>query len=147
MYSSLSALRTLCHFSDWKLSNLKANKLLYISQMLHIKNCDNAPMFSGQFEAWDYGPVLPEIYHSAKVFGSKPIRDIYTNYEIISEKENAGRILKDAANFGLRKNASTLVAITHWKDGAWAKRYTPNARGVVITNADIAEEIKARRAA
>jgi uncharacterized phage-associated protein len=105
---------------------------------------DCEPMFLGSFEAWDYGPVLPEVYHSAKVFGSKPIRDIYQSYKLIPEESESGKILKEAAEFGLKKNASTLVAITHWKDGAWAKRYTPNSRGAVISNDDIAEEIKAR---
>ena len=146
MHDSLSALRTMCEFSGWKLSNLKANKLLYIAQMVHMSKNHGRPLVSEQFEAWDLGPVLPSVYHSAKIFGKKNIRDIYHNKRPI-EEVGISDILKDAAAFGLKKKASTLVAITHWEHGAWAKNYVAGAKGQLISNDDIIEEIETRAVA
>jgi len=147
MYNSLSALKTLCNHSNWTISNLQANKLLYIAHMLHIaKSPNNEPLVQEAFEAWDYGPVLPSVYHSAKAFGDKPIRNIYQNQITVVPNTLAYELLKEAAEFNVGKPASKLVAITHWEGGAWAKNYIAGARGQLISNADILEEVKARAA-
>jgi uncharacterized phage-associated protein len=31
------------------------------------------PLFDDKIEAWKYGPVIPELYHATKEYGSKPI--------------------------------------------------------------------------
>lgn len=41
-------------------------------------------------------------------------------------------------------SASKLIAITHWKSGAWAKNYISGAFGVVIPEKDIIEEFECR---
>lgn len=147
MYSSLAALKTLCDYSGWTISNLQANKLLYIAHMLHIAQSPaNKPLLLETFEAWDYGPVLPSVYHSAKAFGDKPIRNIYQNQSMVVPATLANKLLKEAAEFNVGKPASKLVAITHWEGGAWAKNYIAGARGQLISNADILEEVKARAA-
>lgn len=146
-YNSLSALKTLCEHSGWTISNLQANKLLYLAHMFHMEETpDSDPLVRETFQAWDYGPVLPSVYHSAKVFGDSPIRNIYKNRVGIPENTLAYRLLSDAANFNQDVSPGQLVAITHWKNGAWAKNYIAGARGRNISNEDIIEEINARAA-
>ena len=146
-YNSLSALKTLCEHSGWTISNLRANKLLYIAHMLHLANSKgNKPLLNEAFEAWDYGPVLPSVYHSAKAFGDKPIRNIYKSKIGISAGSLADKLLKETAEFNVGKKPAKLVAITHWSNGAWAKNYVAGVRGRLITDADILKEIKDRAA-
>ena len=144
-YKSLSALKTLCEASDWSISNLAANKLLYLANMFHLSESpESEPLVTESFEAWDYGPVLPSVYHSAKVFGNKPIRNIYRGRQMVPDDTLAADLLRQAAEFGRKKTPSQLVAITHWPDGAWARHYVPGARGITIPTLSIAEEAAKR---
>lgn len=54
------------------MSNLKLQKLVYYAQGLHLALYDK-PLFKENLEAWQYGPVVPELYHFYKDFGSGAI--------------------------------------------------------------------------
>ncbi|MDQ7982820.1 MAG: DUF4065 domain-containing protein [Spiroplasma sp.] len=58
---------------DWEgLSNLKIQKLLYFIEASFLVKF-NTKLFSQNFEAWDYGPVIPSLYQGLKKFERKPI--------------------------------------------------------------------------
>jgi uncharacterized phage-associated protein len=54
------------------LSNLKLQKLIYYAQGFHLALVDS-PLFDETIEAWEHGPVVPNLYHTYKQFGSGPI--------------------------------------------------------------------------
>jgi uncharacterized phage-associated protein len=56
------------------ISNLKLQKLVYYSQAWHLA-LHGEPLFEEDFEAWIHGPVLPNLYHTYKHFGWKPIQE------------------------------------------------------------------------
>ena len=144
-HNSLVVLKTLCELSNWSISNLQSHKLLYLSHMLLVGG-EGIPLVEENFEAWDYGPVLPSVYHSAKAFGNKSIRNIYKSHNALND-ENSPRemyVIRDLVEFNKKKKPFELVSITHWEGGAWAKNYTPGMRGNIIPNADILEEYKVR---
>lgn len=101
-----------------------------------------APMISEAFEAWDYGPVVPSLYHRVKMFGRNPIKDIFYNEDALGELSSEGLVIKRAVNSLAKRSASELVAITHWERGAWAKHYKNGRLGIKIPNADILTEFK-----
>mgnify|MGYP006283548483 CR=1 FL=1 len=74
--SVLSAAKRLAARSGWTLSNLELQKILYLAHMVHLGRTDGAPLVHGLFEAWDYGPVHPDLYHRVKIFGSSPVKNI-----------------------------------------------------------------------
>ncbi len=55
------------------ISHLKLQKLLYYAQGVHLAIYDN-PLFSEKIYAWKLGPVIKEIYHEYKDYGSECIR-------------------------------------------------------------------------
>jgi uncharacterized phage-associated protein len=57
--------------------NLKLQKLLYYSQAVHLVLYNKTPLFPEEIEAWDYGPVVPEVYRKYKTHGfdTIPISD------------------------------------------------------------------------
>jgi len=55
------------------ITNLKLQKLLYYAQAWHLVNYNRRRLFSDPIEAWDLGPVVPEIYRKWKRYGSSPI--------------------------------------------------------------------------
>lgn len=51
------------------ISNLKLQKLVYYAQGFHLAIYDE-PLFSEPIEAWTHGPVVPDLYHAYKEYGS-----------------------------------------------------------------------------
>lgn len=47
------------------LSNLKLQKLIYYAQGLYLA-MKGIPLFNEQIKAWEYGPVVPELYRKYK---------------------------------------------------------------------------------
>ena len=100
------------------ISPMKLQKLLYYAQGFALATL-NKPLFNEDFEAWDYGPVIPLIYQKYKEYGNKaiphvdlPSFDAYTK----EEKELLDNIY-DA--FG-QYSAWALSELTHatppWKN-------------------------------
>lgn len=141
-----SVAKYICEKSGWSISNLQLQKLMYLAQMIYMGRTDGKPLFEGNFEAWDYGPVEPNLYHKAKVFGSGPVQDVFRNALSFDVEDSRREVMDDVTKRFLRYSAGDLVEITHWDGGAWAKHYIPNARNVAIPDEDILVEYQDRNA-
>lgn len=142
--NSKDAAAHLCRNAGWRLSNLEIQKVLYMADMNFVGQ-GHGRLINENFEAWDYGPVLPSLYHKLKVFGSKPVKDVFWGVEDISGTPEASII--ERALSGLKGlSPGQLVENTHWSGGAWAKRYVPGARGQQILAQDMINEYQNRRA-
>lgn len=125
--------------SNWRLNNLTLQKLLYVAHMFSL-SADGSPLVVGHFYAWDRGPVLPELYHKAKVFGASPVGNIFHEYPNLSN-ERAAQILDHTIHVLGTASPAQLVAVTQRGAGAWAQRWNLVARfAQCIPNADIREE-------
>lgn len=58
-------------FGD-SITNLKLQKLLYYTQGFNLA-IHGQILFEENIEAWQYGPVVPEVYHEYKHLGSSAI--------------------------------------------------------------------------
>lgn len=114
-------------------SNLRLQKLLYFIQAQFLVS-NGRPCFHDDIEAWDFGPVVPRVYHEYKVFGSSsiplPIRT--GNYGILpDDRALINRMLDKCAQY----STTTLVSMTHnqkpWRD-AYRRRFDNT-----ITNQDM----------
>lgn len=54
------------------ISNLKLQKLVYYAQGFSLAILGE-PLFDEPIEAWEHGPVVPELYHAYKGYGAEPI--------------------------------------------------------------------------
>jgi len=97
------------------ITNLKLQKILYFAQAYYLSKIGK-PLFSDKIEAWDYGPVIPDVYHSFKSKGSNPI--ICMEDESSLSDEDKEILKKVWGTFG-GYSASKLVDIAHahtpWK--------------------------------
>ncbi|WP_116082059.1 Panacea domain-containing protein [Tropicimonas sp. IMCC34011] len=140
---SIDAARHLCERSGWLISNLKLQKILYLAD-LNFVGQGFGRLVDEDFEAWDYGPVLPSIYRRCKAFGAKPIPNIFWGTTGIGGTDEAEML--DLAWGNLRHlTAGQLVSKTHSTNGAWARRYAPGLRHNPIPTDDMIDEYRAAR--
>jgi uncharacterized phage-associated protein len=141
--TAMQAARKICEHGSWKVTNLGLQKSLYIAQMLFMGENNGVRLVDTTFEAWDYGPVAPQVYRRVRMFGANAIQDIFFG----EPRPNDGlreAYLHNVCTHLTGKKPGELVAITHWKHGAWAKNYQPGTYGITIPDRDILDEYKCR---
>ncbi len=99
------------------MSNLKLQKLLYYAQGFNLA-VHGEPLFNEEIYAWQYGPVVPEVYHNFKSFGSAAIavpKDVDASFMKANELE----LLKEVYDVYGQFSALRLMNMTHeerpWK--------------------------------
>jgi len=53
--------------------------------MFRLGRTGSIPLVNGRFEAWDYGPVNPELYQRLKIYDAASVRNIF---RVIYQQEN-----------------------------------------------------------
>jgi uncharacterized phage-associated protein len=107
-------------------SNLKLMKICYIAQGLSLSILKK-PAFLDSIEAWQYGPVIPSIYHEFKRFRSEPIRnyrssELDANFELKESELNDSQLKKIVQltwNLYGNMSAQVLVDLTHQQGTPW----------------------------
>ena len=133
---------------DYGVSNLKLQKLLYFVQAFFLIN-DCPPCFDEKIEAWDFGPVVPEIYREYKRYGGMdiPTIDYYVKFDkkniwnteriyyedIISDDDK--EMIRAVVDKFAHCSATFLVNLTHNQD-PWINAYVNGQRNE-ITKEDI----------
>lgn len=127
MYDALNVSKYVIDYENSKhrsVSNLRLQKLLYFVQAQFLVS-NKTSCFADDIEAWEFGPVVPNVYHHYKMFGSSCIpRSLEQgSYDIEeSDKVLINKILDKCARY----STSRLVSITHnqkpWKD-AYLRRF------------------------
>jgi len=74
------------------------------------------------------------------MFGSKPVSDVFFEARRFGDDDERSTFLTELCRDLLPRRAGSLVEITHWEGGAWAKNYIPGAKGVEIPDDDIERE-------
>lgn len=122
---------------DKPVSNLQLQKILYFSHIDVIRAGKGKLVDDGQFEAWDYGPVLREVYNEFSPYGATKL----TIKEEVSEDldENIKKIVNKSIDEYIEKSPWELVRKSHEKDGAWGKNYKEGEKRI-ISDKDIEEE-------
>lgn len=109
-----------CREKGYMISNLKLQKILYFIQAEFLVTKDS-PCFSEEIEAWDFGPVVPEVYHRYKMFGNSNILEDNTGIRKLFFKEDR-KILDDMIEACSSFTASQLVQMTH-NQSPWINAY------------------------
>ena len=99
------------------ISNLQLQKILYYIQKTYLRREDMA--FPDYIEAWQFGPVVPNVYYYFCGFGAMPIT---ASYNIFIEPEDA-EIIDKIVEEKRKHEPWDLVAETHKPDGAWSRAY------------------------
>ena len=109
-------------------TNLKLQKLLYFAQVEYLKKTGKK-LFNDEIQAWQYGPVVPNIYEWLKGCGAY----VVTEFDIsLEDADNLQKAIKEFLDEFWKKyspySAWGLVSKTHEKDSPWSKVYN-NGKG------------------
>ncbi|MGO6684156.1 Panacea domain-containing protein [Rhizobium leguminosarum] len=120
-----SYLLTLPSADDNDVSNLKLQKLCYYAQGLVTSMRGGEPLFHEEFSAWDHGPVVPDLYHRYKEYGSQPI-PVVTDFdeEQIDAKDRTA--LDDIYDYYGQFSAWRLRNMTH-EEKPWIDAYNASS--------------------
>lgn len=116
MYSVLNIAKYIidkCTKDRFPISNLQLQKILYYIQREFLQQGINA--FSEEIEAWQFGPVVPEVYKQYCGFGALPIR---MRYEVGLEPNDAN-IVNAIIEKKRILNPWDMVGDTHSPGKAW----------------------------
>lgn len=107
-----------CVEDGYPISNLQLQKILYYIQKDFLNRNDRA--FSDDIEAWQFGPVVPNVYYHFCGFGAMPITIPYENASINScDKIYVDPIVENKRML----DPWDMVEETHKPNGAWAQIY------------------------
>jgi uncharacterized phage-associated protein len=124
------------------LTNIKLQKLLYYCYAWFlVKTKNSKELFSNSIEAWKYGPVVPEIYHFYKSFGSDSLRIEEDKVDLSFEKRKVEfskeeeEIISDVFFTYASKSAMELVHLTH-REAPWIQAYSGSKTKKDVMNRD-----------
>lgn len=92
------------------ITSLKLQKLLYYIQGISLI-AFGKPAFSNNISAWQYGPVVEDVYQKYK--GRNPISTPKTNYEVC---DGLKKIIELVVSSYGQMEAGTLIDLTHEED-------------------------------
>lgn len=110
-----------------KMTNLRLQKILYFIQAFSLISTGR-PLFKEDILAWQYGPVVKEVYDEYKQWKSMKIpMPIFYSDTLDDEERN---IIKKVLS-GLEKySTAELVNMTHSYD-TWKKTYIMNENNII----------------
>lgn len=122
---------------------LKLQKLVYIANGWSLAFMGR-PLIRESFEAWRYGPVVPELYREFKEYRSRYIsREARTSTEQIDSE--ALDLISQVWDKYKDQSAVALSSLTHEEGSAWSMSYDPSAwSSACIPDSLIREEFLAR---
>lgn len=128
--------------SATKVTHLKLQKLIYFVYEEFLRKYEK-PLFKEKIIAYQYGPVVEEVYQSFKSYGRDEIKDIYDDSYVISDREDvlgissaaAMKIAASPMNKEILEilcraivkykdhTANDMVNLTHETNSPWSKVY------------------------
>jgi len=99
---------------------LELIKLTYLAHGWSL-GLDEKPLVAESPEAWQYGPVFPDLYHSLKHFRANPVDSVPLGDDEADDKLTAEemRIIRSVYKSYKKYNGVQLSAMTHQPGTPW----------------------------
>lgn len=124
-----------------QLTQMQLQKLVYVAHGLSLAT-RGLPMINENVNAWQYGPVIPEVYHRFKRYGNQPI-----NFAILPEAQmyrpidfESKNIIADTLNNFGNLSGTQLSEMSHRPGSPWHSVWY-DGRGHEIRGAIIHDDL------
>ena len=123
-----------CNRQDKMISNLRLQKLLYFIQAYFvIQDGVNSPCFEERIEAWDFGPVVPDVYRYFSVFGSGhifKIRDFDEDTILSIHQKMIAKVIDSFCDY----SDADLLKLTHTQE-PWKNAFEQSKQNEITVKA------------
>ena len=134
MYSAESvanAFLDLARRSGKFLTNMQLQKLVYIAHGYSLAKLSQ-PLFHNNIHAFEWGPVIPNLYKTLRQYGAGEVKDyILTNEPPIGEDSPEMEIIKEVWQDYGDFSGLQLSALTHRAGTPWSETWRTNQFGVI----------------
>lgn len=129
-YDSRAVANSILHYANEtgkKLTPMQLIKLVYVANGWALALL-NRPLISEQIQAWQYGPVIPNVYRAFNHFGSAPVTsyatDMFSRLEYTAKlDDDETRLIKSVVDAYGHIHAFQLSNIMHQPGTPWTKTY------------------------
>jgi uncharacterized phage-associated protein len=126
-----------------KLSIMQLLKLVYIAHGWHLEITKN-PLFRNRIEAWQHGPVIPDVYRS---FRPQGVEILHEDARYSAEPaERVAEFLEEIYSIYGGRSPFNLSAITHVSGGPWETAIKRHGRFAPISDDSILDHYVGLRA-
>lgn len=117
---------------DGSVTPMQLLKLVYIAHGYMLGKYGR-PLLNEPVQAWQYGPVVPSVYHAVKDYQSAPVRVVKgaSKYPFSPEEKY---VMDSVAKTYGRTSAITLSAATHKPETPWSQTWQEAGRNASISN-------------
>lgn len=136
---------------DVPISMLKIVKLCYVAHGFYL-GLTGKPLIREKIQAWQYGPVIPSLYHEFKSFGRTAIDrfasvfslpELSVTFPKISKKDVENRAILNKVWESYKDcSGESFINITHAEGTPWKECYVDGEKGIVISNESIEAHYK-----
>lgn len=119
---------TSCYRKKIPVSNLKLQKLLYFIQGASYSKKGKA-MFNDRIHAWQFGPVVPDVYYEFCAYAATPILLEFENDDLEADDI---RIIDQVIEEKGRLSPWSLVNETHRPGTPWDLVFGKEENGAII---------------
>jgi len=109
------------------LTNLQLQKLVYIAYG-YFAGLMNDSLFPDDIEAWDYGPVIPTLYHHLKKYGVGAVTEPLPSHNKINGGGAEVKVVEGVWDSYKKYSPIELADLTH-KDGTPWKTIREKTKG------------------
>ncbi|PWG59426.1 Panacea domain-containing protein [Bifidobacterium catulorum] len=119
---------------DDGMTNMKLNKLLFFAQAASLQRFGK-PLFDRDIEAWQYGPVVRDVYRIFKGYGRDSISKVVQPFDWKQQDPEVLELLCDVYRTYARDySAIGLMRMTHREGTPWAQVYEEDRDNVIPTD-------------
>jgi uncharacterized phage-associated protein len=119
-----------------RLTNMSLNKIAYFAHAASLAHYGR-PLIDSPFEAWQYGPVHPQLYRQLKRFKDQPVTARLTRVELMTGRDvpyevdlapDEQDLVERITAFYGAMPAGRLVEISHEPGAPWDQVWTVGER-------------------
>lgn len=125
MHSSIKIAKKIVEYAsapEKQCEDMTLLKLIKLTYICHgwMLGLHDKPLISEDVEAWQYGPVIPELYREIKQYGRNPITSLSEDFQV-NLVEGETEVLNAVLDAYSPKSAMHLVNLTHQSGTPWHK--------------------------